>query len=106
MVVFVWNHNILRIGGGKTAMVIFPVSAHIPLLAITEYEVVVAGDTIVADEVAPLLQVYVVPPEAVRVIRSPPQIVALFETVTVGEGITATETESVSVHAPIPAITT
>ena len=31
----------VAIGGGKTAMVIFPVSAHIPLLAITEYEVVV-----------------------------------------------------------------
>ena len=46
-----------------------------------------------------------VPPEAVRVTASPPQMVALFETVTVGEGITATETESVSVHAPMPAIT-
>ena len=67
----------------------------------TVYVVVVVGDTVMGLIVAPVDQLYVVPPPAVSVELAPTQIgVGDAEAVITGIGLTVTITVFVLVHAP------
>src|SRR5262245_22053556 len=60
---------------GVTVMVWLSVLEQPPLVTVTEYVVVVAGDTLTPGVVGPWLHAYVPPPPAVIVATSPAQIV-------------------------------
>jgi hypothetical protein len=58
----------------------------------------VVGDTVVVDEVPPVLHKYVPPPVAVKVVDLPLQIVAFVPASAVGTAFTVTITLSVDVQ--------
>jgi hypothetical protein len=62
-------------GNGLTVTVATAVPEHPPVVAVTVYEVVTAGETFNALVVDPVFQTYVVPPVAVNVAVAPAQIV-------------------------------
>ena len=66
---------IAGIGAGFTVTTVLVSLLQNPLLTLTEYVVLTRGDTIILLVVAPLLQEYLLPPEALRVIVLPSQIV-------------------------------
>ena len=59
-------------------------------VAVTEYVVVAFGETVIADVVAPVLQMYDEAPEAVNVVLSPIQIILSPSITIVGNGFTFT----------------
>jgi hypothetical protein len=83
---------------GLTVTVTLALSLHVPLLTKTEYVVVVAGLTLMEAFVEALLQVYALPPEAVKTVEFPGQTVSLPVIDAVKEAPTVTITLAVSVH--------
>ncbi len=65
---------IVALGGGKTVMLTVAVLLHPPELPVTVYVVLVAGVTEMDELGDPVLQVYPVPPDALSVTASPPQM--------------------------------
>jgi hypothetical protein len=74
-------------GKGFTVNVAVAVDEHPFVVPVTMYEVVIAGETVMAFVFPPEFQLYVVPPLAVSVALCPAQIVGEF-TVTTGFGLT------------------
>jgi hypothetical protein len=91
-------------GAGFTVTVPKAVSAQLPADTITEYVVVVPGETLIDAEEFPVLHEYAAPPDAESVAFCPEQIVEL-ETAATGGGETVTVADVVPVQLPLVATT-
>ena len=95
---------IFAVGDELTVTVMLAVSEQLPAETITEYVVVVTGETVMEEVVAVVFHEYVNPPDAVRTVDCPEQIVLLPETEATGGGATFTVTTAVAVQ-PLPFVT-
>jgi hypothetical protein len=88
------------VGEGLTVIVRVAVAVHAPVVPVTVYVVVVAGETVtVVPDKLPGIHVYVVAPFAVIVVLFPLQIVPpVVVVVTVGEGETVISCVAVDEH--------
>jgi hypothetical protein len=78
-------------GSGLTVTVAFALATQLsPFVTVTLYVVVAVGLTVMLGVVAPLLQMYEVPPLAVNVVLSPTQISLSPVMTTAGSGLTVT----------------
>jgi hypothetical protein len=92
------------VGTGETVTVETAVLVHPPLVPLTVYEVVEAGETEIGFVLAPVLQLYVVPPAPVSVALAPAQMLGEL-TVTVGNGVTVTVDKAVPEQEPVVPVT-
>ena len=92
---------IVTVGIGST-ITISVVSFIQPLvLTATVYVVVAAGDTFKLDVVVPVFQLYVPPPEAVRIVLLPLQTESFPVITALGIGFTFTEAVALSLQVPL-----
>ena len=86
------------IGDGFTVTEMLVVSEQFPAETITEYVVFVMGETVMEEVVAVVFHEYVNPPDAVRTVDCPEQIVLFPDTEATGGGATFTVVTAVAVH--------
>jgi len=88
------------VGKAFTVTVALVLAVHpAALVTVTVYVVVVAGFIVIADVVAPVLQLYPVPPLAMSVVLSPSQILAEAGAIEgVGKAFTVTVAPVLAVH--------
>jgi hypothetical protein len=94
----------VTVGKGVTVTVDTAVFVHPDWVPVTVYVVVEAGETEIGFVLAPVLQLYVVPPEPVSVAEAPAQMVGEL-TVTVGNGVTVTFDTAVFVQPALVPVT-
>lgn len=87
-----------------TVIVATAVPEHPPLVPVTVYELVVAGDSVIEFDVAPVDHKYVVPPAAFNVADCPVQIVSEFTVMAKGP-LTVTVATAVPEHPPLVPVT-
>jgi hypothetical protein len=96
---------ILAVGNGLTVTACAAVAVQLlPFVTVTVYVVFTEGVTVMAAVVAPLLQEYVPPPAAVKVVLAPLQITDVPVMLAVGNGLTVTVLVAVDVH-PLALVT-
>lgn len=94
------------VGVVPTVTVTVPFAEHPPVVPVTVYVVVAAGETVtLLPVILPGCQVYVVAPLTASVVGLPEQIVVLPVIVSVGEGLTVTATVEVEVHPLVVPVT-
>ena len=92
-------------GNGFTTTFKLAVEEHpSELVTVTEYRVVSAGAEIIDEAVAPVDHKYVAPPEAVKTVVPPTQMLALPLMLAIGKGKTVIPISSVDVH-PLQSVT-
>jgi hypothetical protein len=95
----------LAVGNGFTVTACAAIAVQLlPFVTVTVYVVFTEGVTVMAAVVAPLLQAYVPPPTAVKVVLAPLQITDVPVMLAVGNGLTVTVLVAVEVQ-PLALVT-